>query len=350
VTQPKWPPAIPGRFTNPIAVVAMINVTLQTPLGEGGPRPISWENVPLVSFVVFTAATVCTTNKFGTHCHKDPKLDDFVPSLFAVLDSDGPKAVPGVCIACHGGTYDNASNTTAHARFLPFDTPSYLYDQVNAAFSATSQSEAFRKLNVIVRNASTEGTGVRPPEGKGPRHDVVQNDTMPTSQTIRDLIAGWYSWCGGVDRTAFGGSECYIDDVFHLFIPTGTCNDTVPPTPATCGWTTAFANSNPTGAQLYQQIPRVYCRTCHLAHADAFNWQNFVAFEQEVQETVTDPNPPNQKISRLCEFIDNYYMPLAQVPYDDFWGSTAAQTALTTLLQDAGAGSSSVPCPPLTPP
>ncbi len=321
--------------TNPIAVVAMINLTWQRPLRREDrvPRPITWENVPLVSFVVFAPPPPCLIIN-GCKPSNLGQPDDFVPSLFAVLDSDGPKAVPGVCIACHGGTYDHASNSTPHARFLPFDTSSYRYDHVNTAFSPSSQSEAFRQLNVIVRDSSTQGQSGRVD---------TRNDTIPTSQSIRDLINGWYP-CG-VDTP-----NCTFNDAF---IPTGTCNDTVPPalpTPATCGWTTAFANSNPTGAQLYQQIPRVYCRTCHLANADAFNWQNFVAFEQKVQETVTDPNSPNQKISRLCEFIDNYYMPLAQVPYDDFWGSTAAQTALTTLLQDAGAGSSSVPCPPLTPP
>jgi len=139
----------------------------------------------------------------------------------------------------------------AAARFLPFDTPSFLYDTANAQFSATSQAGAFRILNAIVRNSSTEGTAQKTGQ-------ATTFQGVITSQTIRDLIDGWYSWCGGVDS-----QECSIDDQNHPFIPSATCG----PNSVTCGW-----NQNP---QAYQQFPRVVCRTCHVAHSDAFNWQDY---------------------------------------------------------------------------
>jgi hypothetical protein len=132
--------------TSPIAAVAMVGVTTQiaTVLPPAG----SWTNIPYVYFLVFAPS--------GT----DPNVDDFVPNPAAVLDGDKTaKAVPGVCIACHGGTYSPSSNDVVFARFLPFDTPSYIYDQGNGRFSAASQSEAFRTLNIIVRNADTDGLG-----------------------------------------------------------------------------------------------------------------------------------------------------------------------------------------------
>jgi hypothetical protein len=156
----------------------MVGITFQIQLPFGPPI---WFNSPNVYFIVFTPPS-----------QKDSNIDDFVPNTEALLDTDGAKAVPGVCIACHGGTYNaaGAPHNVSGARFLPFDTPSFLYDQVNARFSATSQNEAFRTLNIIARNTDTDGSG---PPALAPG----QVCSSITCQTIRDLIDGWYSWCGG---------------------------------------------------------------------------------------------------------------------------------------------------------
>jgi hypothetical protein len=167
---------------NTIAVVAMVNMTIQTLSSAGS----AWTNDPILNFVVFAPRATGIP----------VPADEFVPSEFAVLDTEGPKAVPGVCMACHGGG-DTSKVNTSGARFLPFDTPSYLYDNtVGSSFSKDSQREEFRRMNVIARNADTDAGG---PLGS-PQASI-------TSQTIRDLVDGWYSWCKGVETPG-----CYIDE------------------------------------------------------------------------------------------------------------------------------------------
>jgi hypothetical protein len=279
------------KSTGPIAVVAMVNVTTQVfvPLFPGFGFPGTWENNPKVNFFVFTAS-------------QGALVDDFVPSEFAVLDTEGPKAVPGVCMACHGGGNTSTVSTTG-ARFLPFDTPSFLYDTVNQSFSAASQSDNFRTLNTITYNADVDG---------GAALTCCLNIT---SQTILDLITGWYLWCGGV-----GTPGCAIDDVNHPYIPPGNC--TSASEPATCGW-----SGDSVSAFVYQQVPRVVCRTCHIAHSDAFNWQNFQAVQASAAQAYSSTDTTS-----VCYWLNQYYMPLAQVPFDRLW-TTSANSNDPALLQ-----------------
>jgi hypothetical protein len=286
--------------SNPIAAVAMLGIN-QQPLVTAPPNfPFTWGNFPTVQFIVFAPTS------FATHLD----IDNFVPSIAAILDSEGPKAVPGVCMACHNGS-DNGTHPTPTVgpRFLPFDTPSFLYDTANASFSSDSQSEKFRTLNGIARDADTDG-GSAFPGGT-----ILFGNPSITSQTIRDLIAGWYSWCGGVDQT-----NCKIDDVGHPFIPTGTCASA--DAPATCGWT-----GNGLYSLAYQQIPRVACRGCHVAHSDKMNMQNFQKF--------------NAFSSLICADLDSGRMPFAEIPYNRFWGTAIDKPALEALI---GAVSPSTQC------
>src|SRR6059058_4233622 len=45
----------------------------------------------------------------------------------AVLDDEGPKAIPQVCSACHGGLYDAAAKHVVNASFLPFDVSGFKF-------------------------------------------------------------------------------------------------------------------------------------------------------------------------------------------------------------------------------
>ena len=121
--------------SNPIAAVAMVGIN-QQPLINAPPNfPFTWGNIPIVQFIVFAPAS------FAPHLD----IDNFFPSIAAILDSEGPKSVPGVCMACHNGSDLGASpHPTSGPRFLPFDTPSFLFDTANASFSSNSQSERFQ--------------------------------------------------------------------------------------------------------------------------------------------------------------------------------------------------------------
>lgn len=127
----------------------------------------------------------------------------------AALDTEGEKDVPGVCLSCHGGSYDARTHTVSGASFLPFNLKMFKYSDA-PGLSRAAQEESFRRLNAMVK--STRPTGFDP---------------------ISDFIDGMYpssvNTPGAVSR----------DD----YVPTG--------------WT-----ENP---ELYLNVIRPYCTTCHLS-------------------------------------------------------------------------------------
>jgi len=257
--------------TNPVATVAMVFE----------PSPLL--TPPIVNFFVYGG--------------------DGAPLRAAVLDGEGPKAVPGVCLACHGGTYDSTAHLTHNSNFLPFDTPSFIQSGSNKFILERAQREPFRQMNSLVRGGAA------------------------FSKTIPDLIDGWYAWCGGVATTG-----CYIDDVAHPFIPSGACNPTAANPHPTCGWDSATVPGYSFDPKsFYQQEPRVFCRTCHIARPETFNVQSFAEY------------------SSFAGSIDyavcsGHIMPDASVPYQGFWYNFPAQDALKNLLK-AISPSGSTNCP-----
>jgi hypothetical protein len=271
-----------------IAAVAMFGVNAGPSLL--GNQPPSWINIPVVSFLVFAPA--------NPQQQPLPAADAFVLSTKAVLDDDGPKAVPGICMSCHNGSYNTGQHAVNGARFLPFDTASFLFDSKNAAFSRNAQAESFRTLNQLVRYIDTSGTA----QFGTPAVNEFN------SQTIRDLIDGWYSACGGVDTKG-----CKIDEDFHPFVPQATCAQDPSKPPFTCGWSVNFQTG-----YFYHVVPRVYCRTCHVANPSAFNWQS---------EQFAKQNP-----GAACGALNTHFMPFAEVPYNRFWNDAGAQSLLGQFL------------------
>ena len=66
------------------------------------------------------------------------------------LDSEADKSVPGLCLACHGGTYNDTTNAVTDANFLPWDLDSFVYSPTPGSTRA-DQLEQFRILNGMVR-------------------------------------------------------------------------------------------------------------------------------------------------------------------------------------------------------
>jgi len=189
---------------------------------------------------------------------------DGLPFQNPALDSEGPKTIPGLCMACHGGSYVPSSSPSGPSvkkgNFLPFDTLNLVLPTpgklVDAAGHVVDLDDQFRKLNLFVRS------------------------TNPPRQTITDLINGWYEWCGGLQKTG-----CRIDNVNHPFIPSGDCGarDSDPNGVKTCGWSgtptpVPVNEANKAGfpvGTFYTEVVAKYCRTCHVALSDHFNVQNF---------------------------------------------------------------------------
>jgi hypothetical protein len=73
----------------------------------------------------------------------------------AILDTQGNKATPGVCLTCHGGTYDKNTNLAKNASFLPFDAPTFIFGSPSGDISNISISEfAQREVLRPVESAS----------------------------------------------------------------------------------------------------------------------------------------------------------------------------------------------------
>ena len=173
----------------------------------------------------------------------------------AELDTEGLKAVPGVCLACHGGHYDAATHTVSGASFLPFNLKSFKYGSAPGQDRA-SQEEGLRQLNAMVRNTRPTLSG--PPD------------------PIADYIEGMYVQGYGTPFTI-------------------ARDDYVPP-----GWS---------GHQdLYLNVVRPYCAGCHLALGPDRDL-DFTRFDQLSSR--------KSRVQALVCSIKT--MPHSEVAFDHFW-------------------------------
>ena len=233
---------------------------------------------------------------FSNSLNNDPNDGSLLDN--AALDSQGPKAVPGICLDCHGGQYDAAVHKAKNANFLPFDAPSFIFSTSETFLLDSSQRESIRQLNAMVESA----TYARP--------------------TISQLIDGWYQWCGGVGKTG-----CYIDDVGHPFYPAQPC-PSGDQSGVSCGWPQTWGGA--LAQSFYQHVPRFYCRTCHVAQANFLNIDSFEDWKAQaglIKQFVlaSQGNPPGPN-----------YMPFAERPYNAFWDDFDAQSAMAAFLNANG--------------
>ena len=128
------------------------------------------------------------------------------------LDSEGAKAIPQLCLPCHGGSYNEATNSVSGASFLPFDTAAFKYSN-QAGYTLADQQEEFRLLNKKVKA------------------------TNPAS-AISTLIDGWYASSGGLNTVGATENESFI-------IPT--------------------YDGNSSDRSVYLNTVKPFCRSCHVA-------------------------------------------------------------------------------------
>ena len=198
------------------------------------------------------------------------------------LDYEGPKTIPRMCMACHGGRYyEDTEPANKHsvvgASFLPFDVQSFYFSRgydsrsdppvpVPPGFDLDNQQEAFRQLNALVLA------------------------TQPAS-AIKNLINGLYS--GKVNTPG----ATIPDDAF---IPSA--------------W-----DIDATSRNLYRNVYRKYCRTCHVANPSALSFEEFRWFA------------PEAIVGPLCQ---SHIMPQAAVPFWGLWTDGVARSDLKEYLKD----------------
>lgn len=187
----------------------------------------------------------------------------------AVLDSEGAKQVPGVCLACHGGKYDSANHTVTGASFLPFNTKSFKYDS-RPGLDRASQEEAFRRLNALVRTTRDTSTGnfdaivqfvdgMYSPSGVNAAGAVSRDDFVPPGWAARPnvYLSVVRPYCAGCHVALGPQANFDLTEVAHL---TGNRKSTVE----------SFLCSS-------RLMPHSEVSFTHFWTDDLGNWPNYVA-------------------------------------------------------------------------
>jgi hypothetical protein len=147
-----------------------------------------------------------------------------IPNI--ALDREGPKFVPRMCLACHGGTYDEQTHTVRGASFLPFDVYNFLYHET-PGFRRADQEIKFRDLNLLVVETR--------PNGDNPNRPIAR------------MIDGMY-------RAPSGTANA----VALQYVPTGWRGH----------------------EDLYRDFVGKYCRLCHITQAPRIDFETYDNFKQ----------------------------------------------------------------------
>ncbi|MDQ3025616.1 MAG: PKD domain-containing protein [Pseudomonadota bacterium] len=244
-----------------------------------------------------------------------PKFYNFNPDgvrqLAVNLDGQGPKAMPGPCISCHGGRGDALTPPDAtgkrqfalvqnsvsqhrgdvQARMHSFEPDVFDFSATRAGFSRAEQEASIKAINRMILCT----------------YPIAAPSSAPEDACRR--AAGTSEWQGtaaAVIKAAYGGDG----------LPNGQfVDDFVPLSWQAAGQTT-----------LYREVVVTSCRTCHIMRGtaaqsdiDFHSYEKFVGYSERIKHHV----------------IDRGNMPLAKIVYDAFWGSDRPQL-LATFLQGQG--------------
>lgn len=214
-------------------------VALAQALGAPSPTPVTGPFAP-VATVAMTFDSAQPADRQVQFMVYDP-FGNLTP--YAALDNQGLVAlahddvathaninVPDNCLTCHGtsSSYTPTSlgfTTVRNGRFLPFDPDAFQYSDTDPAHGQAATLPALKQLNALVM------------------------DTAPAPATL-ELLRGMYpstSGAGPKDRDAAFTSD---------FIP--------------AGWRDTRA-----AQQVYTEVVKPYCRSCHVSHAPGLDFATF---------------------------------------------------------------------------
>jgi hypothetical protein len=222
------------------------------------------------------------------------------------LDGRAEKFVPGVCVACHGGSNyaghfpeDGTGLPDLAAHFLPYDAGNFLFSSAEG-FRKEDQEAAIKALNLIVLN------------GAGPTDGEV------------NLILGWY------------GQDLSAPELDRNYIPPH--------------WDIQEADLTGPIHQTYHQIIAPMCRTCHAALPERFNLDDYYNLRDDAQNNPNPTYPIDPQLIHthsVCEFYQT--MPNSLVTFNRFWTTHATENDLSKLFLSflaANGRQTSSPCDP----
>lgn len=253
--------------------------------------------------------------------------------LAANLDGRGEKAMPGICISCHGGRADplkydgtfprsvtsfpGASDTTAlagdvQAHLQPLDVGSFDFS-TTPGYTRADQEANLKTINQLVLCSYPLPTGTTSADPD----DACRPVAGPNSWqgTAAEMIKSWYGDTGsGLQNSTF--SDTYIPQTDGYG----------------AGWTTTTGQT-----ALYQNVIAKSCRVCHAlrgtANMDEINFRSFCVDDGTGACNTTYPGYffIGYADRVKAHVIDRGNMPLGKIIYERFWDSTQPDTLATFL-------------------
>jgi hypothetical protein len=210
--------------------------------------------------------------------------------LTASLDGRGQKAMPGICISCHGGRADPLTPVggfpregNTRARLQPLHVDSFGFSST-AGYLRSDQEASLKTINQLVLCTYPLPAATAFPEDSC--RSVVSFDEFGNQwqSTAAEMIKSWY-----------GGNG----------MPSPTFSDTYLPNP---GWVGQEA--------LYNGVVAPNCRVCHIlrgtANQDDIDFMSFSKFQGYADRI-------------KAHVFDRGNMPLAKIINQRFWSSNAPE-------------------------
>ena len=233
-----------------------------------------------------------------------------VRELLVELDGRGPKALPAVCLGCHGGRADpltppgpagqplfplvqnsvSLQRGDAQARLMPVEVDTLDFS-ATPGFTRANQEAALKTLNRMVLCSYPIPAATAFPE------DACRRVASPNE---------WQGAAAALIKAAYGGDGLPNAAFADSFVP--------------AGWSGAGQTA------LYRDAVVPACRSCHIVRGTGnqsdIDFDSFAKFAGFADRS-------------KIHVIDRGNMPLAKIIFDAFWGSNQAPT-LATFFQGQG--------------
>jgi len=206
--------------------------------------------------------------------------------LTASLDGRGQKAMPGICISCHGGRADPLTAAggffregNTRARLQPLHVDSFGFSSA-PGFTRAEQEAKLKTINQLVLCT----------------YPLWAPSTLPEDSCRSTPAVGeqWFSTAAEMVKSWYGGDGMSSDTFSDNYVPTD--------------WVGQEA--------LYNGVVAPYCRVCHILRGrvaqDDIDFMSFSKFQGYADRI-------------KAHVIDRGNMPLAKIINQRFWSSNAPE-------------------------
>lgn len=243
------------------------------------------------------------------------------------IDGRGPKAMPGPCIACHGGRADPMQQNAVGAWVFPRQGNTFgrmqglevgVLDFADVSpWTRAEQEATLRQMNEMVLCSYPLSAA-----------STLTEDACRSLPTIggewsgnagAEVIKAWY---GGMFNPA---------PTTGTNMPNATFDDTYVPT----GWMPNGGSIPPGADTLYRDVFANSCRACHVLRGTVYQWDVDFASYDTVFGATSNYNARIRK-----HVFERGRMPLSLLVYEAFWGDGngpgTRPSALATWLASTG--------------